>query len=144
MSNTSRPQNASDAASERRRTPEQTVRDWTQHEHVSPAVQNEARRLVAQTGSAAAAKHAVEAAAEEAVDPGPILASDKDAFARRHGFTSYLELFEASSVVRSVDGKNWCVTALPGNQWMLWNERDLNSQTMHASLEKAQRSIPGA
>jgi hypothetical protein len=68
-------------------------------------------------------------------------ASAKDAFARKHGFTSYLELFEGSSVVRSVDGKNWCITALSGNKWMLWNEQDLKAHSTHASLDEATRAI---
>jgi hypothetical protein len=143
MSKTSGPRQASDSTSDRRRPAEQSSRDWSQHEHVSPAIQNEARNLVAKTGSLAAAKHALEQAVEGAADTRPDASSDKDVFARQHGFTSYLELFEASSVVRSVDGKNWCVTALPGQRWMLWNERDLKAHTTHASFEEARRSISG-
>jgi hypothetical protein len=101
-------------------------------------VQNQARQLVDQSGSPELATHAIDVASQQ-----PLAAeSDKDAFARRHGYKSYLELFEGSSVVRSVNGKNWCVTALPAGKWALWNEQDLRIQSTHLSFDDASASVP--
>lgn len=126
------------AKSTSQQTGDREARDWTQHEHVSPTLQNEAQQLIRHSGSPEIARQAIEAAADKAP---ALAASSKDAFARAHGFTSYLELFESSSVVRSVDGKNWCVTALPRQRWMLWNEQDLKVHSTHGSLEEAQGAL---
>jgi hypothetical protein len=111
---------------------------WTRHEHVAPAVANQARHLVEQSGSPELAKQAIDAASQ----PPPAAASDKDAFARRHGFMSYLEMFEASTVIHPADGKNWCVTALPAGKWALWNEQDLRIHSIHLSFDEARNSAP--
>lgn len=120
------------------RPPDDASRAWTQHEHVTPAVQNQARQLVDQSGSSELAKQAIDAASQQPL----AAASDKNAFARRHGFKSYLELFEASSVVRSANGKNWCVTALPAGKWALWNEQDLRIHSIHLSFDEASGGVP--
>jgi hypothetical protein len=60
-----------------------------------------------------------------------------DTFAKRLGFASYLDLFEASTPVSSADGKAWCLTRLAGDEWIVWNDRDLAIAGRHATQDDA-------
>ena len=99
-------------------------------------VEAQARRLLAEAGSAELAKHAVDAA----IQAEPAAGSPGDKFAAEWGFDSYLSLFEASLPLASVGGKNWCVTAIGSDHWILWNDADLVA-TQHSSREEAERRV---
>lgn len=116
----------------------QSDSEWKEHEHVTPPLKAHAEQLVSEAGSPELAKHAVDSVA--AASPQP--AADKDAFARRAGFTSYLDLFEASTRAGSINGKNWFVTALPGRGWIIWNDVELVASDRFNSLEEARRHLP--
>ena len=93
-----------------------------------------AQKLIEQTGSPDQAKQAVDAAAREQASP-PITKED---FARRWGFASFLEMFEASKPLGPAEeNEKWCVTALRGGKWLLWNDADMNSAREYDSLEEA-------
>jgi hypothetical protein len=110
---------------------------WTQHEHVAPPLTAQAEQLICQAGSPNLARHALDAA-----EPAGVGASRQDAFARRWGFTSYLELFEASTLVRSAAGKNWRIAALPHDGWIVWNETDLHVERTYVTREEAASQVP--
>jgi len=81
-------------------------------------------------------------AVDAASKPQP--AADKDEFARRLGFTSYLDLFEASTPAGTAEGKNWFITALSGGRWVVWNDENLTASDSFASLEDARRHLPAS
>lgn len=112
-------------------------KEWQEHEHVTPPLKSQAEQLVKSAGSSELAKHAV-----DSVKVAPPPASDKDAFARQSGFTSYLDLFEASKAAGETDGKNWFVTALPGSGWIAWNDTDLQANGPFDSPDEASASLP--
>jgi hypothetical protein len=116
--------------------PECTVKE--QPDLAAP-VEAQARRLLAEAGSAELAKHAVDVA----VHAEPATGSPGDRFAAEWGFDSYLSLFEASLPLASVGGKNWCVTAIGSGKWILWNDADLVA-TQHASREEAEHHVSQA
>jgi hypothetical protein len=60
-----------------------------------------------------------------------------DRFARQVGFASYLDLFETSRPIASADGKAWCLTRLAGDQWIVWNDRDLTIAAQYATQDEA-------
>ena len=70
-------------------------------------------------------------------------AINKEDFARRHGFASFLEMFEASQSVGNAGGKKkWLLTSLRGGKWLLWNEGELESAREYDSREDALPSVP--
>jgi len=69
---------------------------------------------------------------------------NKEDFARRHGFASFLEMFEASQSVGDAGGKKkWLLTSLRGGKWLLWNEGELESAREYDSREDAVPKIGG-
>jgi len=67
----------------------------------------------------------------------------KEDFARRWGFTSFLEMFEASTPVGKADGKKkWLLTALRGGKFLLWNDGEIGSAQEFESRDKALARIP--
>lgn len=101
-----------------------------------PEVHAQAHQLLAEADSPELAKHAVDAAARDDVAGSP-----GDKFAIQWGFDSYLSLFEATTPLASVGGKSWCLTAIRGGRWLLWNDADLVA-TVHASREDAEGQLP--
>jgi len=62
----------------------------------------------------------------------------KEEFARRWGFASFLEMFEASTPVGDAGGKKkWLVTALRGGRFLLWNDGEIGSAQEFESREEA-------
>ena len=110
---------------------------WQEHEHVAPPVQNQAQKLLDEAGSPELAKRAVDAAAK--TQPLPVSAHDQ--FARQLGFASYLSLFEASTPIKSALGKQWLVTALRTDQWILWNDSDLIVAGTYPTREAAELAV---
>jgi hypothetical protein len=108
--------------------------EWTQHEHVADSAKIEAQKLVDTTGSPELAKQAIDAA----VSAAP---KDKDELALRLGFVSYLDLFEASMLVRSASGESYYVTCDHGGRWLVWSERILDSGKRFATREDAENSV---
>jgi hypothetical protein len=118
------------------------VAQWSAHEHVSPVIQSQAQELIDATGSPELAKQALEAAQSEAErSAGDRLISEQDSFAKRWGFQSYLDLFEASSLVRSAAGKNWRLNVVAGG-WIVWNETDLAASKVFATKQDALAAVP--
>jgi hypothetical protein len=101
---------------------EPAQRQWIMHEQHADQTRQEAQRLLDVAGSVERAKAALEDAAEPAEAAEQI---SPDAFAKQLGFASYLDLFEASTPISSADGKAWCLTRLAGDEWIVWNDRDL-------------------
>jgi hypothetical protein len=98
-----------------------------------------ARTLIDAAGSPDQAKQAVDEAAREQAAP-PLTEED---FARRWGFASFLEMFEASKAVGAAgDAKKWLLTALRGGKWLLWNDGDLSSAREFDSREDALPQVP--
>ncbi|MGI8980298.1 MAG: hypothetical protein ACR2FY_13815 [Pirellulaceae bacterium] len=107
----------------------------------SDAPKSPAEKLLALSGSPDQAKQAVDAAARERA-AGPVTKED---FARRWGFASFLEMFEASkpSGPAGVKGK-WLVTALRGGKWLLWNDGQMESAQEFESRDAALAYVPQA
>ena len=62
----------------------------------------------------------------------------KEEFARRWGFASFLEMFEASTPVGDAGGKKkWLLTALRGGRFLLWNDGEIGSAQEFESRDKA-------
>jgi hypothetical protein len=119
-------------------SPAKNSEHWQAHEHTTPAIQNEAQKLVDRAGSPELAKHAVDEAAKSAASAA-VPGSAHDQFARQWGFPSYLALFEASDPIASAGGKQWCVTALTEDRWILWNDDDLVAAGPYPTREAAER-----
>lgn len=68
---------------------------------------------------------------------------EKDAYAARLGFESFLALFENSTTVQSGDGKTWRIAALPDGKWTVWNEQELETGQRFTSKEDAVGSVSG-
>jgi hypothetical protein len=112
---------------------------WPAHEHVATPVQIEAQKLLEQAGSPELAKHAVDAATQK-----PAQGSPQDEFARRLGFASYLLLFEDSALLAAEPGKQWFTTALARDEWILWNDVDLQVAGTFPAREAAEQAIPSS
>jgi hypothetical protein len=112
--------------------------DWVEHEHVAPPLEAQAGQLLKNAGSPGLAHQALDAAERHQ----PALGSPQDEFARQWGFTSYLELFEASTLVRSAVGKNWLVAVVPHGGWIVWNETDLHASRAFPTRDEAIAEIP--
>lgn len=102
-------------------------------EQASPGDKNEAERLLTEAGSTDMAQRAT----EPSNSPPPT--QSNDAFARQWGFASYLSLFEASKPVSTDDAKNWLVTNVGTNRWIVWNEQDLRADATFPSFDDAAR-----
>jgi hypothetical protein len=126
------------ATAEKPKAASPSATEWENHEHLTAPLQAHAEQLVKEAGSPELAKHAVDSAAASSNEPAP----DKDAFARQSGFTSYLDLFEASTPAGTADGKNWFLTALPGGGWITWNDADLTANGPFDSPEDARGHLP--
>jgi hypothetical protein len=93
--------------------------EWQNHEHVSGPSQLEAQHLVDTVGSTELAKQAVDAAAE----PKRTESEQRDEFAKRLGFGSYLEMFESAEPLQDRAGQTWLVSAV-GSKSAVWSEQD--------------------
>lgn len=111
---------------------------WVEHEHVAPPLEAQAEQLLKNAGSPGLAHQALRAAERHP----PAVGTPQDEFARRWGFTSYLELFEASTLVRSAVGKNWRVVVAPQGGWIVWNETDFRADRTYPTREEAIAQIP--
>jgi hypothetical protein len=130
----------------RRRKPSD-AETWREHEHVSTPVENQAQRLVDEAGSPELAKQAVDslgAFSGSKATAQSLATSAHDQFARELGFASYLSLFEASTPIKSAAGRQWFTTALRNDQWIVWNDADLEVAGTYLTREAAERSMPSA
>jgi hypothetical protein len=112
---------------------EPAQRQWTIHEQHADQTRHEAQRLLDIAGSIERAQ----AALEDAAEPGGAGQVSPDAFALQLGFASYLDLFEASTPISSADGKAWCLTRLAGDEWIVWNDRELAIAGRYATQDEA-------
>src|SRR5437762_14285956 len=72
-----------------------------------------------------------------------VLPLTKEDFARRWGFASFLEMFEASTPVGDAGGKKkWLLTTLRGGKFLLWNDGEIGSAQEFKSREEALTRIP--
>jgi hypothetical protein len=94
---------------------------WTEHEHVAPPVELEARKLLSAAGTPEVAKQALEAVAESRTHEN----HKTEDLALALGFRSYRALLEGSTKGANIAGYQWFVTAIRGDEWVLWNDRDL-------------------
>ena len=106
----------------------------------APHVQLYAQRLLNETGSAEVAQRASDRAASRR----PVTSSHQDQFARQWGFVSYLDMFESSSPVPSNDRRHWCVTAVSGGDWILWNDDEFVTTRTFRTIDEAARQAPGS
>jgi hypothetical protein len=106
-------------------------------ERVSPETQEEARSLLEIAGAPELAKQAVASSAGHPAKPAP----DNDAFGKRFGFGSYLEMFEASKPLGISGDKHWLVTNVGPEQWIVWNEEDLQLVHTFKSFEEAKAQM---
>ena len=106
----------------------------------SPQTQREAQALLETSGSPELARQAVASATGHRAAPGP----QNDDFGKRWGFASYLEIFEASKPLGESDDKHWLVTNVGPDQWIVWNDEDLEVVRTHKSLEEAKQQTRAA
>lgn len=90
---------------------------WESHEHVTVDGQLQAQKLISTVGTPELAKQAIDRAQEEQSSP----ANNDDELARRLGYGSFLELFEASTTVNAPGGQVWCVTPTSYGKWVAWD-----------------------
>ena len=64
-----------------------------------------------------------------------------DQFAQRCGFASYLSMFEASKPIAELQGRNWLVTNVGPEQWIVWNEQDLTALRYFKTPDEAKQFI---
>jgi hypothetical protein len=102
-------------------------------EHAREATRREAEQLLSGAGSADHAQRAVDSAVGQSMSRSP----KGDAFARQWKFGSYLEMFEASKPLATLDGKHWLATNVGADEWIVWNEQDLNAAYRVRSLDEA-------
>jgi hypothetical protein len=121
-----------------------TPNAWQEHEHLTTPIENQAQKLLDEAGSRERAKHAVDVVASTQAASGRSLAigAAAEQFARQLGFASYLSLFEGSTPVASAAGKQWFVTALKTQEWVVWNDDDLSIVGTFPSREAAERAVP--
>ncbi len=68
---------------------------------------------------------------------------NKEDFARRWEFASFLEMFEASKSVGEAGGvKKWLLTALRGGKWLLWNDGEMETAQDFDSRDAALSNLP--
>lgn len=111
--------------------------EWKEHEHVAPAVQVEAEKLVERAGSPELAKQAI----DEVSQQEERLASQREELARQHGFPS-LEAMLASSIrIAAPDGSAWWATEIQHEGWMVWNDRERAVKRRFPTLEACHRYL---
>lgn len=103
-------------------------------------VENQAQRLIHETGSPTAAKHAVDVAADREHVPD----FQEDHLALRWGFASRAAMRAASKPLSDGDGNDWWATAVPSGRWIVWNKDHLAANETFESLEAARSSMDGA
>jgi len=109
-------------------------------EHAQESTRREAEQLLAGAGSADHAQRAVQSAVGQSTRG----ASEGDGFARQWKFGSYLEMFEASKPLATIESKHWLATSIGDQQWIVWNEQDLIAAYTVASLEEAKQLLASA
>lgn len=67
-------------------------------------------------------------------------ATSKEDLAQQLGFASFLEFFEGSQPLSSQQSNVWYTSALPKNQWVLWNSQTLEYSRPLSSLEQARQA----
>lgn len=102
-------------------------------EKATPEQREEARRLLEQAGAPDLARQAT----GESRQPQPETTQRREDFARSWGFTSYLEMFEASKPVSTEGERDWLVTNAGPEKWILWNDEDLQADATYTTLEEA-------
>jgi len=124
--------------------------NWSRSEHVTPAVEVQAQKLLSEAGSPELAKYAVESAAQTA-DSNVAQSSDSnnntvsntgsyDHFAQLLGFHSRAELLEASSTLTTKNGESWWIT-FDKHNWVAWKETALDSAQIFTLLAEAKDFI---
>ena len=106
-------------------------------ENARHSTRQEAEHLLTSAGSAEQAQRAV----ESAVGPSQASSTQSDAFARQWKFGSYLEMFEASKPLATIEGKHWLASNIGGDQWIVWNEQDLVAAYKVHSIDEAQELV---
>ena len=91
---------------------------------LSKGVEQDAQRLIHQTGSPSLAKQAVDQAAKRETIPD----FRQDLFAQRWGFNSRRELLTASHPVNGARGQSWWTTAVGTQRWIAWSDDDLSAE----------------
>jgi hypothetical protein len=109
---------------------------WAEHEHKAEVTHAHAQQLIDSADSPELANHAVEVAAVESAtesvsatkvagDDQALSASTSQArLAASLGYSSYLDLFEASKPVGGDQALHWLITADSSGKWTLWNDSD--------------------
>jgi hypothetical protein len=97
------------------------AQSWTNHEHTATPVELQAKKLLQAAGAPEIAKEALDAAAEE----HPAREGKEDLLAQQVGFLTYRSLVEASSRGAKIADRQWYTTAIRQDEWVLWNDRDL-------------------
>lgn len=105
---------------------------WMQHEQASPQLELEAKKLVQAAGSPEIAKQAI-----DAVDHADPKMMKEDDLALVLGFMSYRSLLEASTKGANIAGYQWFITAIRHDEWVLWNDRDLEVVGVFETREDA-------
>ncbi len=93
---------------------------WSEHEHVASHVELEAKKLLVAAGTSEIAKHAIDLAS--GVDASG--ADQGEALAEAIGFRTYRALLESSTHGPKIGDRQWYVTSICPNEWILWNDRD--------------------
>jgi hypothetical protein len=116
------------------RTPTPKAREL---DGVSSQTQREARALLKSTDSPELAKQAVPSSARQS----DAVTARQDAFGKRNGFASYLEMFEASKPLGESDDKDFLITNVGPEQWIVWNDENLEVVRTFKSLEEAKQQM---
>jgi len=116
------------------RTPAPKAREL---DDVSPHTAREAKQLLESAGSPDLAQQATNSATGHPAAPRP----QNDAFGKRWGFASYLEMFEASQPLGESDEKHWLVTNVGPEQWTVWNDEDLEVVHTFKTLDEAKQQM---
>lgn len=111
--------------------PADLANEWNQHEHVCPAVELEAQRLIDHAGSPDLAKQAIDAASQHQIEQH----SPADDFAQQLGYPSRVQLLAASAQLMAQDGTPWWVTEVREEGWVVWNDQSLSEAQQFSSLE---------
>ncbi|MGE0759059.1 MAG: hypothetical protein AB7O38_18720 [Pirellulaceae bacterium] len=111
--------------------------EWKEHEHVAPAVQVEAEKLVERAGSAELAKQAI----DEVSQQEKRLAAQREELARQHGFPSLDAMLASSIRLSAPDGSAWWATEIQHEGWMIWSDRELAVKRRFPTLEACHRFL---
>jgi hypothetical protein len=104
---------------------------------IPEGIERQAQTLIHQAGSPALAKNAVDGAAQRETIPD----FREDLFGQRFGFASRPELLAASTPLSAADGTSWWTTAIDGNRWIVWNQKDMSASKTYATLQDARSSL---